>query len=109
MGVSSDVRSVLIGSLTDDLSASKFANQYRTFSACQSCVANKAVDRDIQTCAMMKDIGTTSNDRSTWWYVDLGGIYNLYNIRIQFKDYGEMYSKYSKRSFIFGYSKYSTK
>lgn len=77
-GVSSDVRSALIDSLTDDLSANKFAHQYKTSSACQSCVASKAVDRDIQTCARMEDIGTTTNDRSTWWYVDLGGIYNLY-------------------------------
>lgn len=41
-----------------------------------------------------EDIGTTSNnDKTTWWYVDLGGVYNVYNIRILFKDYpGE--SKY---------------
>lgn len=46
----------------------------------------------------MEDIGTTTDDRSTWWYVDLGGIYNLYNIRIQFKDY-DGYSKYSINMF----------
>lgn len=92
-GVSSDVRSVLIDSLTDDLSANKFTQQYKTSRTCQSCVASKAVDRDIQTCTRMEDIGTTTNDRSTWWYVDLGGIYNLHNIRIQFKDY-DGYSKY---------------
>lgn len=86
----------MIDSLTDDLSANKFAHQYKTSSACQSCVASKAVDRDIQTCARMEDIGTTTDDRSTWWYVDLGGIYNLYNISIQFKDYGG-YSKYSNK------------
>lgn len=55
--------------------------------------ADNAVDRDIQTCTRTEDIGTTSIEKSTWWYVDLGGIYNLYNIRIQFKDYGG-YSKY---------------
>lgn len=41
-----------------------------------------------------KDIGTTSNNgKKTWWYVDLGGVYSVYNIRILFMNYtGE--SKY---------------
>ncbi|XP_065922546.1 receptor-type tyrosine-protein phosphatase epsilon [Magallana gigas] len=71
----------------DDLSANKVARQYKTFTGCQSCDANNAVDRDIQTCARMEDIGTSAPNRSTWWYVDLGSIYNVVNIRIQFKDY----------------------
>lgn len=87
---------MLINSLTDDLSANKLAKQYKTASACQSCVANKAVDRDIQTCAMVEVIGTTSTDKRTWWYVDLGDIYSLYNIRIQYKDL-ERFSKYSHK------------
>lgn len=38
-------------------------------------------------------IGTTSVSEKTWWYVDLGGVYNVYNISILFRDYpGE--SKY---------------
>lgn len=80
--------------MTDDLSANKIAKQYKTALACQSCVANVAVDRDIQTCARMEEIGINADDKSTWWYVDLGGIYNVYNIRIQFKDYKD-FSKYS--------------
>ncbi|XP_065922548.1 multiple epidermal growth factor-like domains protein 10 [Magallana gigas] len=71
----------------DDLSANKVARQYKTHIGCQSCVANNAVDRDIQTCARMEDIGTSAPNRSTWWYVDLGSTYNVVNIRIQFKDY----------------------
>lgn len=90
----SDISSMLVNSFTDDLSAKKAARQYKTYVGCQQCVATKAVDRDIQTCARMEDIGKTTNDRSTWWYVDLGGIYSVYNIRIQFKDY-DGYSKYS--------------
>lgn len=39
------------------------------------------------------DIGFTSSDSITWWYVDLGGLKSVYNIRIQFKDYGDEYSK----------------
>ncbi|XP_052686891.1 neurogenic locus notch homolog protein 4-like [Crassostrea angulata] len=73
----------------DDLSTNKVAQQYKTFSGChlKSCDANNAVDRDIQTCARMDDIGTTATYRSIWWYVDLGSTYNVVNIRIQFKDY----------------------
>ncbi|XP_052684164.1 receptor-type tyrosine-protein phosphatase epsilon-like isoform X2 [Crassostrea angulata] len=71
----------------DDLSANKVAHQYKTSSSCAGCEANKAVDRDIQTCTRMEEIGPTSLDKSTWWHVDLGGTYNVYNIRIQFKNY----------------------
>lgn len=84
---------MLINSLTDDLSANKPAQQYKTYNNGPEFVATNAVDGNITTCARMEDIGTTSSDESTWWYVDLGGIYNVYNIRIQFKDYGQMYSK----------------
>lgn len=82
--------------LTDDLSANKLAKQYKTASTCISCVGTKAVDLDNSSCARMDDIGTTSPDKSTWWYVDLGDIYSLYNIRIQFEDY-EDFSKYSHK------------
>lgn len=88
----SDVSSVLINSFTDDLSENKHAYQYKTHNDDPKFVATNAVDRDINSCARMKEIGTTSSDQSTWWYVDLGGIYNVYNIRIQFKDF-EGFSK----------------
>lgn len=84
---------MLINSLTDDLSGRKIAQQFKTSATCPACVANEAVDMDTQTCTRMEEIGPTSIDKSTWWYVDLGDRYNLYNIRIQFKSYGEMYSK----------------
>lgn len=92
-GFPSDAISVLINFLTDDLSANKPAQQYKTFNNDPMRAATNAVDGDINTCARMEDFGTTSSDESTWWYVDLGGTYNMYNIRIQFKDYGQMYSK----------------
>lgn len=34
-----------------------------------------------------KDFGINSENDYTWWRVDLGDIYNVYNIRIQFKNY----------------------
>lgn len=92
-----DVSIVLINSLTDDLSGSKITHQFKTSATCPLCDADKAIDRDIQTCTRMEEIGRTSTDKSTWWYVDLGGINNVYNIRIQFKDYGDKYSKYSNK------------
>lgn len=79
---------------TDDLSVNKTTQQFKTSGTCPKCVANTAVDRDIQTCTRMEEIGPNSNYKSTWWYVDLGGRYNVYNIRIQFKDYAT-YSKYA--------------
>lgn len=84
----------MINSKTDDLSANKNAEQYKTDSSCPMCVATKAVDGDINSCTRGETFGTTSPEKSTWWYVDLGGRYNVYNIRIQFKDYGDVYSKY---------------
>lgn len=92
-----DVSTVSINSLTDDLTVNKITQQYKTSISCSTCVATNAVDRNINTCTRMEAIGTTSIDKSTWWYVDLGGTYNVYNIRVQFKDYGDMYSKYSNK------------
>lgn len=51
------------------------------------CVATNAVDRNNETC-MQTIMGIHSPVHSTWWYVDLGDIHSVYNIRIQFKNYG---------------------
>ncbi|XP_061185173.1 multiple epidermal growth factor-like domains protein 6 [Saccostrea echinata] len=50
-----------------------------------------AVDGNPATCAMTDPIGSSSQHDRAWWYVDLGDIYSVYNIRIQFKDMGEEY------------------
>lgn len=76
------------------MSVNKTAQQYKTYGGCLTCVADEAVDRDMQTCAQMDVIGISSPDKTTWWRVDLGGIYNVFNIKIQFRDdYGSKYSK----------------
>lgn len=58
------------------------------------CDVGRVVDGDISMCMWIEDIGIwLNNDKKIWWYVDLGGVYNVYNIRILFMDYcGE--SKY---------------
>lgn len=33
------------------------------------------------------DIGPTSVDKTVWWKVDFGGVYNIYSINILFKNY----------------------
>lgn len=79
---------------TENLSADKSTAQYRNIDTCNTCDAGRAVDGDMNTCMRTEDIGRTSvYDKITWWYVDLGDVYNVYNIRILFRDYpGE--SKY---------------
>ncbi|XP_065921324.1 receptor-type tyrosine-protein phosphatase epsilon isoform X2 [Magallana gigas] len=70
----------------DDLSVNKATAQYKTQIKCSFCDATKAVDRNISTCTRT-DFGQTAPDKYTWWYVDLGDVHSVYNIRIQFRDY----------------------
>lgn len=46
-----------------------------------------AVDRNINTCMRTKGIGQTTPFKIDWWKVDLGGIYNIYDVNIIFKSY----------------------
>ena len=48
--------------------------------------ASKAVDRDITTCMRTNPIGLVS-DKTVWWKVDLGGVYNIYSVNILFRSY----------------------
>lgn len=80
---------------TDNLALNKNTNQTNVATSCAACVAKNAVDGKISTCMRTEAIGlTTNNQHETWWYVDLGDVFNLYNIRIQFRnDYGMEFSK----------------
>nr|XP_022303649.1 multiple epidermal growth factor-like domains protein 6 isoform X2 [Crassostrea virginica] len=51
--------------------------------------ASHAVDRDITTCVRTQPIGTSPQipDKTVWWKVDLGGVYNIYSVNILFKNY----------------------
>lgn len=63
----------------DDISHNKNATQSHT------CVgigydASKAVDRDIHTCMRTISIGINSPEKTVWWRVEFGGVYNIYRI-----------------------------
>lgn len=49
--------------------------------------ARYAVDGNTATCMRTKDIGVNSPEKTVWWKVDLGGVYNIYSINILFKYY----------------------
>ena len=50
-------------------------------------IAANAVDRDITTCMRTKPIGLNAQEKTVWWKVDLGGVYNIYSVNILFKNY----------------------
>lgn len=54
--------------------------------------AENAVDRNNMTCMRTYPIGPNSPEKATWWKVDLGGLYSIYSVNIQFKIY-ESYGK----------------
>ena len=72
--------------LTDDLSRNKIATQSHTYQG-SGYKASNAVDRVGATCMRTTDIGSTSPQKTVWWRVDLGGVYNIHIINIQFKNY----------------------
>nr|XP_022311640.1 multiple epidermal growth factor-like domains protein 11 [Crassostrea virginica] len=72
----------------DDLSQNKIATQSTTSTGPTDVYkAGNAVDRDITTCMRAQGIGLTTQYKSEWWKVDLGGVYNIYSINILFKNY----------------------
>lgn len=65
-------------------------------------VASNAVDRNTATCMRTKGIGRTSKDKTVWWKVDLGAVYNIYSISILFKHY-DGYGVYNKHVPLWGF------
>lgn len=70
----------------DDLSYNKFATQSHTFGNKSGYDANNAVDRNTATCMRAKPIGFLSPYKTVLWKVDLGGVYSIYSINLQFKN-----------------------
>ena len=50
-------------------------------------IAANAVDRNITTCMRTHPIGKLCVDKTVWWRVDLGVVYNIYSVNILFKTY----------------------
>lgn len=71
---------------TDDISHNKIATQSHTYN---NIDASRAVDRNTATCMQTKEIGvgTSFFHKKVWWKVDLDGVYSIYSINIQFKNY----------------------
>lgn len=70
----------------DDISHNKIATQSYTYS---NYDASRAVDGNTATCMQTDTIGVGPSfpHKTVWWRVDLGGVYNIYAINIQFKNY----------------------
>ena len=74
----------------DDLSKQKYATQSTTATGIYDLYkAGNAVDRDINTCMRSEVIGQSEQikDKTVWWKVDLGGVYNIYSVNILFRKY----------------------
>ena len=78
-------------SFADDLSYKQVASQSTTYphpqNEPQKYVAGNAVDRNPTTCMRTEAISANSPDKTVWWKVDLGGVYNIYSVNILFKNY----------------------
>lgn len=72
--------------ILDDLSYHKVATQSPIYPV-GGYYASYAVDRNSTTCMRTYEIGRNSPDKTTWWKVDLGIVYNIYSIDILFKNY----------------------
>ena len=70
----------------DDLSYNKDASQSGTFPGTRYGAEN-AVDGNTATCTRTKEIASNSPDKTVWWKVDLGGVYNIHSVNILFKNY----------------------
>lgn len=76
--------------LTDDLSFQGLAFQSPNLPSSypyHEYKASNAIDRNTTTCMRTDAIGPNTPHQTTWWRVDLGGVYNIYSIHILFKNY----------------------
>lgn len=72
----------------DDLSFKAVASQSPSAPGLHEMTkAINALDRNTDTCMRTDDIGTNAPYNTTWWKVDLGGVYSIYSINIIFKNY----------------------
>ncbi|XP_062573665.1 protein draper-like isoform X3 [Saccostrea cucullata] len=72
---------------------------------CDIYHSRNAVDRNNDTCTRTRPIEPSNWSNQTWWYVDLGGIYNVYKVNIIFRLY-EPRRELSQRGRFAGFSLY---
>lgn len=69
----------------DDLSYKAVASQSTIATGPSNLyAASNAVDRNTTSCMRTDEIGKTAPAKTVWWKVDLGRVYNIYSINIQF-------------------------
>lgn len=61
----------------------KGATQMHTYHSNTQYAARNAVDGDTK-CSNAQQIGLRSPWKDMWWKVDLGGVYSIYSISLQF-------------------------
>nr|XP_034321702.1 receptor-type tyrosine-protein phosphatase epsilon [Crassostrea gigas] len=97
------VAGLLIASAYDDISYNKTATQSHTIIGTRYD-PSKAVDRDTATCMRTPPIGRNNPEKTVWWKVDLGGLYNIQSVNIVFANY-DGYEKRQRGRFA-GFSLY---
>lgn len=76
---------------TDDLSFKAVASQSPIYPGPSYLYeASNALDRNTATCMRTDLIGENSEPKTTWWKVDLGGMYSIYSISLLFKNYDNL-------------------
>lgn len=86
---------------TDDISYNKVITQSNKYPNREDYDPKNAVDRNYSTCTRAPEIGLNSLEKSMWWKVDLGRVYNIYSVTIMFKNYELEYGLYLNNIFIF--------
>lgn len=78
----------MIVNISDILSYKKNALQSSIYPG-TSYYAKNAVDKNITTCMRTQSIGLNSLDKTVWWKVDLGAVYNIHSVNIIFRNYDD--------------------
>uniref|UniRef100_A0A8W8NWT5 Scavenger receptor class F member 2 n=2 Tax=Magallana gigas TaxID=29159 RepID=A0A8W8NWT5_MAGGI len=80
------VAGLLVAFAYDDISYKRVASQSHTIIGLGNEASN-AVDRKTSTCMRTLPIGRNNPQKTVWWKVDLGGVYNIQSINMLFKNY----------------------
>lgn len=71
----------------DKISLNKIATQSHYPEVATGYDASNALDGNTATCMRTSIMGGNAPYNTVWWKVDLGGVYSIYSINVQFKNY----------------------